>query len=115
MGLVSFTTDLWTDLNMRPFMAITCHWIENKVVDGRAMLHLCSDLIDFHHVPGRHTGEHLAEVFVYILDRLQLTSRIGWITCDNTMNNDTLMEHLEQLISTRYPDMPFEWVNNRIR
>ncbi len=115
MGLVSFTTDLWTDLNMHPFMAITCHWIENKVIDGRATLHLCSDLIGFHCVPGHHTGEHLAEVFVYILDRLQLTSRIGWITCNNVTNNDTLMEHLERLISTRYPDMPFERVNNRIR
>ncbi|SJK99374.1 uncharacterized protein ARMOST_02670 [Armillaria ostoyae] len=115
MGCISFTTDLWTDLNLCPFMAITCHWIENKIVDGQAMLHLRSDLIGFHRVPGRHSGEHLAEVFIYILDRLHITSRLGWITCDNATNNDMIMDHLELLLQQRYPDMNFERVDNRIR
>lgn len=112
MGLISFMTDLWTDVNMRPFMAITCHWIENKIVNGRATLCLCSDLIGFHRVPGKHTGEHLAEVFLYILDRLRITSKIGWITCDNATNNDMMMDHLELLLLKRYRDMPFERIDN---
>ncbi len=79
MGLISFTTDLWTDLNMHPFMAITCHWIQNQIVDGQAILHLHSDLVGFHHVPGCHTGEHLAEVFLYILDRLHIASKVSQV------------------------------------
>ncbi|PBK58918.1 hypothetical protein ARMSODRAFT_838033, partial [Armillaria solidipes] len=61
--------------------------------------------------------EHLAselKVFLYILDRLHITSKIGWITCDNATNNDTMMDHLELLLSKRYRDMPFERVDNRI-
>ncbi|KAE9402646.1 hypothetical protein BT96DRAFT_784491, partial [Gymnopus androsaceus JB14] len=27
IGLISFTSDLWTDPNMTPFMAVTAHWI----------------------------------------------------------------------------------------
>ncbi len=114
MGHISFMTDLWTDLNMHPFMVVTCHWIENKIVDGRATLHLCSNLIGFHHVPVHHSGEHLAKVFVYILDCLHIISRLGWITCDNATNNDTMMAHLELLLLSWYQDMNFEWVDNRI-
>ena len=28
MGLISETMDLWTSLNLTPFMAITTHWIQ---------------------------------------------------------------------------------------
>ncbi|KAH7918397.1 hypothetical protein BV22DRAFT_998179, partial [Leucogyrophana mollusca] len=28
-GRVSFTTDIWSDDNLRPFLAMTAHWISN--------------------------------------------------------------------------------------
>ncbi|KAH7904018.1 hypothetical protein BJ138DRAFT_969441, partial [Hygrophoropsis aurantiaca] len=27
IGKISFTTDLWSDINLSPFMAVTAHWI----------------------------------------------------------------------------------------
>jgi hypothetical protein len=32
MGKISFTTDMWSDLNLTPYMAVTAHWIEAKEV-----------------------------------------------------------------------------------
>jgi hypothetical protein len=49
-------------------MAITAHWISNQA----NTVSLQSELIAFHCVPDRHTGEHLAEVFLNIFDRYQI-------------------------------------------
>jgi hypothetical protein len=73
---------MWSDPNLRPFMAVTAHWIEPKTVqtaEGPVTdLQLHADLIAFHNLPGRHTGEHLANALVFILDRLKMTD---WV-CD---------------------------------
>lgn len=81
LGKISFTTDLWSDPNLSPFMAVTAHWIEVSVVkqtpDGpQYSLKLRAELIGFHRVPGRHDGEHLAQAFLYILDRISITSKV---------------------------------------
>jgi hypothetical protein len=71
MGKVSFTTDVWTDFNMKAYMAVTAHWLQKDSLQ-QSKLTLCSDLIGFVHIPGSHTGERLAKVFVHILDRIKL-------------------------------------------
>jgi hypothetical protein len=79
-GKISFTTDIWTDTNMTAFMALTAHWIESCVEETLAgpknTLRLRVDLIGFHRVPGRHTGEHLAHCFLYITDRIKITEKV---------------------------------------
>jgi len=61
-------------------MAITAHWIvaaTSKQDPARhAKLMLRADLIGFIHVPGRHTGEHLAHAFLYVLDRIHVTEKV---------------------------------------
>lgn len=58
-------------------MAITAHWIETEVrrtsQGPRYNITLQSALVGFHRVPGRHTGDHLAAVFLNIIDRLHIT------------------------------------------
>jgi hypothetical protein len=54
-------------------MAITAHWIE-ALPTGQ--LRLRSDLIGFHQIPGRHTGEHLAQCFKFLTDRLNITDKV---------------------------------------
>lgn len=71
MGKISFTTDVWTDFNMKAYMAVTVHWLQKASLQ-QPKLSLCSDLIGFVHIPGSHTGERLAKVFVHILDRIKL-------------------------------------------
>lgn len=50
-------------------MAVTAHWIEATLIPAAALsqpqyiLRLCAKLIDFHKVPGQHSGPHLARTF----------------------------------------------------
>lgn len=114
--------DMWTDPNLFPYMAVTAHWLqlvtEKSGNDSRLQLKLRADLIGFHRVPSRHTGEHLSVAFLYILDRIKIThkvstficatcliitenNQIGWITMDNASNNDTCMEALAKELTRR--------------
>ncbi len=62
-------------------MAVTAHWIESveeKAGTGlQKILRLRSDLVGFHKLPGRHTGEHLAHCFLFVTDRLNLTAKVS--------------------------------------
>ncbi|KAJ2921202.1 hypothetical protein H1R20_g15892, partial [Candolleomyces eurysporus] len=117
VGKISLTTDLWSDTNLCPFMAVTAHWIEAKTVQTAegpvTSLNLRADLIAFHNLPGRHTGEHLGTALLHVLDRLKIVGKIGWITVDNASNNDTMMEHLAVLLNRHR--ITFLARNNRIR
>lgn len=60
-----------------PFMAITAHWIDHvesasESHGPRNSINLRSELIAFHCVPSRHTGEHLATVFMNIINRYKI-------------------------------------------
>ncbi|QRV99333.1 hAT family dimerization protein [Ceratobasidium sp. AG-Ba] len=89
-GLISITSDLWSDINIRAFMAVTAHYINE---DG----FLAEHLIAFRLIHGSHTGTNL-----------------GFVTLDNAANNDTLMRELEA--SFRAQDITsFGQVSNRIR
>ena len=68
MGKISFTMDVWTDINMKPYMAVIAHWLQSN----NSKLTLCADLIGFIHIPGSHTGERLAKIFLHVLDRVKL-------------------------------------------
>ncbi len=65
-------------------MAVTACWIETKKIpvpgtgEMKYSLSLRADLIGFHCVPGHHDGEHLAHVFLLILDRLQITIKVPY-------------------------------------
>ena len=64
-------------------MAVTAHWIEavvEKVSSGsQKRLQLRSDLVEFHKLPGCHTGEHLAHCFLFITDHLKITDKVSRI------------------------------------
>ena len=81
LSKISVTTNLWTDLNLSPFMAVTAHWIETKVTQTpeglQYELKLHAELIGFHRVPGRHDGKHLCQAFLYIIDQLSIASVVS--------------------------------------
>jgi hypothetical protein len=82
MGKISFTMDLWTDFDRKPYMAVTAHWLEKTCPQSETpqqQVNLRTDLIGFVHLPGTHTGERLAGVFLWILDRLKITKKVRFI------------------------------------
>ena len=56
-------------------MAVTAHWIE--ATGPQKNLQLRADLVGFHHISGRHTGEHLAHCFLFVTNRLKITEKVS--------------------------------------
>jgi len=71
-------SDIWSGPNLLPFIDITAHWISTQprksAEDTWLVLTLRSELVGFHHIPGRHDGEYLAAVFLHVIDWLQITN-----------------------------------------
>jgi hypothetical protein len=65
-------------------MAVTAHWIQKVTICSsdtpQHVLKLRADLVGFLRVPGRHTGSHLAIAFLYVLDRLDITKKVGGVS-----------------------------------
>jgi hypothetical protein len=64
-------------------MAVTAHWIEAKTIQTAegpvTNLTLRADLIAFHNLPGRHTGEHLGTALLHaVLDRLKIAGKVSF-------------------------------------
>ena len=74
MGRISFMMDMWSDQNLRPYLAMTAHWVAE--VEGTTALHLKSALIAFHRLHGRHDGKSLAKVVMQLLDRAGVTVKV---------------------------------------
>ena len=83
MGKISFTTDMWSDFNKKAYMAITAHWLEKASLEASNRLQpkisLHTDLIGFVHIPCSHTGEHLAGVFLSVIDRLEIAKKVFFL------------------------------------
>jgi hypothetical protein len=74
---VSFTTDMWSDPDLKPYMAVTAHWLENVQTQSHGRkLTLRACLVGFLHFPGTHTGERLAEAFSFIIKRTGLATKV---------------------------------------
>ena len=98
------------------FMGITAHWIECK---SAGCWTLCSEVIAFKGIAGAHNGENLGHYFVglckwagivgntsskvsflssFKLFKLLILSQLYCITADNTSNNDTTYNYIEQAL-----------------
>jgi hypothetical protein len=74
LGKVSFTSDLWSDKNLRSYLCLTAHWMARNKRTGA--LELQCALIAFHHVTGRHDGVNLARIMIALLDRAGVTTKV---------------------------------------
>ncbi|KAJ8457523.1 hypothetical protein ONZ45_g18279 [Pleurotus djamor] len=118
MGKISFSTDIWSDPNLTPFMAVTAHWIQGTIFvshggRSRYAIRMRADLIGFSHIPGSHTGESICKTFLAVLERVGIKQRIGWVTVDNASNNTTFIECLEREL--KILGIPFSQSERHIR
>ena len=68
---------MWSDPDLKPYMAVTAHWLENvQSPSGEKRLTLRASLIGFLHLPGTHTGERLAEAFFFIIKWTGLVEKV---------------------------------------
>ncbi|KAG4070300.1 hypothetical protein HA402_014400 [Bradysia odoriphaga] len=89
-GKISVTMDGWTSKNVLPFLAIRAHWLD-------AEWNYKSQLLDFCHIEGSHSGKAFKDLFVEVLQSLEIPlQKIISITVDNVSSNDTFFEELEE-------------------
>lgn len=125
------TSDLWSDITLRSYMAITVHYCAR---DKEGRLELRARLLAIHQVIGSHSGDNLAETFVEIIKKAGIINRvsfnhsrllysysrltmplmkIGCITVDNASNCDTMMIGIEARL--RAQGLSFHHDGNHIR
>ncbi|EUC58183.1 HAT family dimerization protein, partial [Rhizoctonia solani AG-3 Rhs1AP] len=107
-GSISLTSDLWSDIRIRSFMAVTVHYID-------ALGTLRDHLIAFRKLNGHHTGVNIAHALHEVLQESGLVDKLGYITPDNASNNNTAMTELavQVQIQEQFDTFHPEW--NRIR
>ena len=66
--------DIWSDPDRKGYMAVTAHWIGNH----QKSINLRADLLGFVNITGSHTGKRLAEVFLFIIDRLGINKKVSF-------------------------------------
>ena len=72
-GRISYTSDLWSNMKLASFMAITAHFMGR---DERGNLVVKTRLIAFRAVAVGHTGENLARIFYGILKEYSLLYKV---------------------------------------
>ncbi|EUC58850.1 HAT family dimerization protein, partial [Rhizoctonia solani AG-3 Rhs1AP] len=105
-GSISLTSDLWSDIRIRSFMAVTAHYI-----DALGILH--DHLIAFRKLDGHHTGINIAHALHEVLQESGIADKIGYITLENASNNNTAMTELAEQVEEQGNKFHPDW--NRIR
>lgn len=90
-GKMAITMDGWTSKNVLPFLAIRAHWLDEQW-DYK------SQLLDFCHIEGSHSGKTFKDLFSNALQSLGIPlDKIISITVDNASSNDTFFDQLEEI------------------
>lgn len=88
-GKIAVTMDGWTSKNVLPFLAIRAHWLDDQ-------WNYQSQLLDFCHIEGSHSGEKFKDLLLEVLQSLEIPlNKIISITVDNVSSNDTFFDELE--------------------
>ena len=80
--------DAWQASNTDGYFAATGSWIE-EVSEGHWEEQ--SMILGFVWMNNAHNGQCLSTALFKICDHLGIPHKIGWVTCDNAMNNTTMM------------------------
>ena len=104
---MSYATDAWTSPNHKAYVAVTVHFEKDGVP--------ISMLLNIVEVARSHSGLNLATAFAKILDDFGISDKVSHyfekksrpltvdaqilsITCDNALNNDTMITELTNLL-----------------
>lgn len=90
---VALTTDIWTSIANKSYVAVTGHFIGT---DG-AIVHT---LLDFQFFPHPHAGPDINNILQCVVLDFKLKDKVAAITTDNASNNITMMEYLERTTGT---------------
>jgi hypothetical protein len=100
LGRVSLTTDCWSAMNKKEFMAITVHIVDKKTWKNISWV---LDIIEL--IEPIHSGHYLCEELLKVTDYYDITKAVFTITHDNAGPNDTLLREFEAKVEENYQGM----------
>ena len=122
---VYLTIDLWTNRNMRSFLGISVHFIDE---DWK----LNSFVLAADSFPGRHTAENIAQAYNNKIEKFKLTTKVTKVVSDNAAfevslpafvlqktseaSNDNSQDLAEDMLEEDLDDMNdlFEYLPERV-
>ena len=75
---VSLTSDMWTSMNMEAYLAVTCHFIADGVLN--------TTLLGVQHFPQSHTAHNLAEAKGAIMEEWGIRHKVTCLLTDAASN-----------------------------
>lgn len=89
---ISFTTDIWTNVNMEAFMSLTAHFIDSETCSMKCYTLATTPF------PEDHTGENIVENFKDKCNEWGIQEdQIGLITTDGAANNVKAFQSYQRL------------------
>ncbi|KAJ5742543.1 uncharacterized protein N7511_011275, partial [Penicillium nucicola] len=90
---LSIALGCWTSPFGQAFLAITGYFLDQG-------LNYCKVLLGFEHMQGSHTGTHLSETVIRILQEHGITDRVLSITTHNASNNNTMIQGVQEMVQS---------------
>ena len=75
---LALTLDIWTSRDMRSFIGITGHFVEDY--------HLNNIMLACHRLTGSHTAENIHESYTRTVETFAVQAKVGFIVTDNAAN-----------------------------
>ena len=75
----SITVDIWSNMQMRSYIGITCHFVDND-------FKLHSLLLTCERFKGSHTAANVSAIVQNVIDRFNLQTKLDFIITDNAAN-----------------------------
>jgi len=103
---VDITFDLWSSPNHCSFLGVVAHWAIEEGV-------LRSSTIAFRWFLGPHSGVNIASTLYSILERDEISAKLGHVTTDNASNNDQALVELSIVLGNK--GITFNLQSSRVR
>ena len=76
---VSLTLDMWSDRRMRSFLGVTVHFLTPE-------MEFQSQVLDMASFSGKHTGDHIANHCLSLVDEFEIRNKLNYVITDNAAN-----------------------------
>jgi hypothetical protein len=84
---MSATMDMWTSNQNKGYMCVTVHWVDDD-------WEIQKRIINFLHVPGRHSGENMSLILSSCLLKWFIEKKMFSLTLDNAYANEVAVKEI---------------------
>ncbi|OAV99636.1 hypothetical protein PTTG_25235 [Puccinia triticina 1-1 BBBD Race 1] len=105
-GALYLGVDAWQTPNGFDIMGVVIYQLLD---DGAGRIELDAMPLDFVQLKERHTGEYLARMVEFIVEKFRLKNQICGIVSNNAANNGTMIVELEKLLWKCFQGEP-QWI-----